>query len=119
MKQSPTNKLTDDILKHLYEHGVFAWREDSNPVPVARKGIIEGFRPPRKRGKPDIMGILPDQGRTLGVEIKVGKDRLRPEQIGFHQTARMKGAAIMVVKDWDDYIRQITPLLEKGDLSTV
>lgn len=105
-KQSPANKLTDDILKYLFSVGVFCWREDSNPVPVATKGLITGFRPPRQKGKPDIMGSMSPFGRTLGVEVKIGKDRLRPEQIGFHANLRKMGGLVLVVKTFEDFINQ-------------
>ena len=64
------------------------------------------MRPSGKAGLPDIMGILQPRGRLLGIEVKTGKDRLRPEQIGFHANARAAGALILVVKDYDDFINQ-------------
>lgn len=111
-KQSPTNELTERIIGHLFRHGVFAWREDANPVPVVRAGVFSGFRPPRKTGKPDIIAILPPRARFLGLELKVGKDRLRPEQIGFHATVAKMGGQVLVVKTWEDYLTQITPILQ-------
>lgn len=82
------------------------------PIPVAGGG----FRPGSKSGIPDIMGILPDKwgfhgGTTLGIEIKTGRDKLRPEQIGFHFTARKLGAVIMVVKDFNDFLSQWNELI--------
>lgn len=79
-----------------------------------------GLRPGSKSGVPDIIGISPalwgdirHEGRFIGIEIKTGKDRLRPEQEGFHHTARKLGAIILVVKDYEDFITQWTELSNK------
>lgn len=110
-----TNETTRDILKFLFASGVFAWRHNVLPIPM------DGgrFRPGGKTGIPDIIGVLcPDLweqsgGKFIGVEIKTGRDRLRPEQIGFHTTARKLGAVIMVVKDYEDFLQQWTQLKKK------
>ena len=97
-----TNETTRDILKSLFACGVFAWRHNVLPIPLPGGGYRSGS----KSGIPDIIGILPVSGKFLGIEIKTGKDRLRPEQIGFHTTARKLGAVIMVVKDFNDFQEQ-------------
>lgn len=116
-KKSLTNETTQRILTFLFHAGVFAWRENVLPIPLPGG---RGFRPGSKSGKPDIVGILPAlwgssmyQGRFLGVEIKTGRDRLRPEQEGFHTQARKLGAVILVVKDFNDFIKQWEQLKQK------
>lgn len=103
---SQTNDTTRDILSFLFAARVFAWRENVLPVPVARAGSVIGFRSGSKSGKPDIMGILSPNGRSLCCEVKTGKDKLRPEQIGFLENARKMGALVMVVKDFKDFLKQ-------------
>lgn len=78
------------------------------PIPVCRNGAVVGFRSGGKSGIPDIVGMLRPHGRFFGVEIKTGRDKLRPEQIGFHSQARKLGAFILVVKDYEDFIDQWT-----------
>ena len=99
---SQTNDTTRSILNFLFLSRVFAWRANVLPIPV----LGGGFRPGGKAGTPDILGILPNTGRFLGVEVKTGRDRLRPEQIGFHKNARDAGALILVVKDFEDFLTQ-------------
>lgn len=111
MKRTPANELTQNILEHLYSIGVFAWREDSTPVPLVRAGVFAGFRPPRKTGKSDIMAVLPPLGRLLCCEVKIGRDRLRPEQVGFLATVDKMGGFTMVVKDFQDYLGKIEKIL--------
>lgn len=107
---SVTNETTKKILEDLYRRDVFAWRQNTGGIPIHGKGGIEGFRPGGKRGIPDILGIQSTvcrecgtKGVFVGVEIKTGKDKLRPEQVGFHETARKLGAKILVVKDFEDF----------------
>lgn len=120
-KKSPTNEATGRILKFLYDAGVYAWRQNVLPIPLPNGG----FRPASKSGQPDIMGIYGGrgvgrdggnaaQGRFIGVEIKRGADRLRPEQEGFHFTARKLGGYIFVAvgktadEIFNDFLRQWT-----------
>lgn len=108
-KTSPTNETTRRILNFLFNVGAFAWRNNVLPIPLPGGG----YRPGSKSGVPDIIGILPAfrgglgyKGTFIGVEVKTGRDKLRPEQEGFHFTARKLGAVILVVKDFDDFKQQ-------------
>lgn len=114
---SPTNRTTTAILSFLFESGVYAYRQNSTGIPDVRKGI---FRPAAKVGLPDIVGILPDtgdyygcKGTYLGVEVKTGKDTLRPEQLGTHENIKRMGGIVLVVKDYEDFINQWNKLWKK------
>ena len=113
VKQSPTNELTNRILNDLFYRKIFAWRHNSAPIPVTKGRSVIGFRSGGKSGQPDIVGILHPLGRYFGIEIKVGKDKLRETQISFHLQAEKSGALIFVVKTWEEYISLVVPLLEK------
>jgi hypothetical protein len=102
MKKSPTNETTNAILDFLFRARIFSFRQNISGIPVPGGG----FRPSGKRGQPDIVGILPPSGRFLGIEVKTGKDRLSPEQIGFHKNSRDAGALILVVHDFNDFLTQ-------------
>ena len=98
-KINQTNVATKRIIEFLtFSVRAFAWRHNVLPVPIPGGG---GFRPGSKAGVPDVLCILPSDGRFLGVEIKKGKDKLRPEQEGFHTQARKLGAIIIVAKGED------------------
>jgi hypothetical protein len=106
VKHSPTNELTKRILNDLYTRGIFSWREDTVGIPT-RDGKL---RPAGKVGKPDIIAILPPAGQFLGIEIKTGKDRIRPEQEGFRRSVEHVGGLYFIVHTWEDYINQISTL---------
>ena len=97
-----TNEITRLILNDLFKRQIFAWRQNTMPIPLPNGG----FRPAAKTGLPDIMAILPG-GKFLGLEIKTNRDRLRPEQEGFIANARRMGADVLVVKSFEDYQNQL------------
>lgn len=102
-KTSQTNETTKRILKYLtfIEHA-FVWRNNVLPVPLQGGGYRSGS----KKGVPDIIGILPNGGVFIGVEVKTGRDKVRVEQEGFHTTAKKLGAVILVVSDFDNFLIQ-------------
>ena len=107
MRSSPANVLTGEILRFLFENGIFAFRCNSTGIWDARKGI---FRPAAKKGLPDILSILPPHGRLIGWEVKIGKDALRPEQKGFIKSAQLMGADVLVVRSLRDFLTQFEKL---------
>ena len=106
MKQSKTNDTTAKILEFLTKQKVFCWRQNVAPIPVARAGSIVGFRSGGKSGISDIVAVLPPTGRGAFIEVKTGKDKLRPEQEGFKRNVTLMGAIYMEVKDFEDFQQQ-------------
>jgi hypothetical protein len=107
-RQSQTNETTSRIIGFLtIRERAFVWRNNVLPVPLPGGG----YRPGSKAGVPDIIGILPETcfccgGCFIGVEVKTGRDKLRPEQEGFIRQATTLGAVILVVKNYEDFIEQ-------------
>ena len=85
--------LVAAVLVELSRRGCFVWR---NPTGVATP--LGTTRPVRYGlpGAPDVLGVLPG-GQLLGVECKVGRDRVRPDQERWHARARALGARVVVV----------------------
>lgn len=115
-KVNQTNVATRRIIEFLtFEYGAFVWRNNVLPIPL----VGGGFRPGSKKGVPDILGILPCNGRFIGVEVKRGRDRLRPEQKGFHIQATNLGALMIVAKGktadeiFDDFLKKFNKLIRK------
>ena len=99
---SATNETTSQILKYLFEKKIFAWRHNTTGIPLAGGG----FRPAAMTGVSDILGIIPPLGRFLAVEVKTGRDRIRPEQVGFLRNIERSGGIALVVKDFNDFLQQ-------------
>lgn len=47
-------------------------------------------------GSPDLVGILRGSGRFIGVEVKLPKLGLEPNQVAWHKAARESGALVYV-----------------------
>jgi len=110
-KQSITNKLTTDVQNFLLKKRVLCWREDSGGVPVHKNGVVTGFKPPAKRGKPDVFGVFPaltnKNGRNmwgvlLALEIKTGKDRLSTVQEAFLKSVKQQGGITWVIHSMEE-----------------
>ena len=87
------------------------------PIPIYREGVVTGFRPGSKSGITDIVGYIPARlfpirgvfsgfAIPLYIEIKTGKDKLRPEQIGFIEQAKKFGCVVLITKDGEDFLCQ-------------
>jgi hypothetical protein len=97
---SQANETTRAILFYLASRGAFVWRNnvgmlrDRNDRPV-RYGLI---------GSSDVLGCI--AGKFIAVEIKTGRDKLRPAQEQFLDEIRCRGGIALVVRpdDWQEVI---------------
>lgn len=105
-KQSKTNETSSKIIELFTRHDILAWRQNTSGIPLHREGVIIGFRPSAKAGISDIIAILPPVGRGVFIEIKTGKDKIRPEQEGFKRNVSLMGGIFLEVKDFQDFLDQ-------------
>lgn len=116
------NNLTTAILAYFEIQGIKAWRQASEGryLPEKRVANVIGqmitvekgrFIPRGKatKGASDIMAIGYG-GRIICIEVKYGKDYQKPEQKGFQKEIEDSGGIYFIVKTWNDFIFQITPL---------
>lgn len=106
MSKTEANKLTNAILKYLQYHGIFCWRQNNGGVydPVKRT-----FRSGSStKGVPDIIAIN-NAGTFIGIEIKVGKDRLSADQIAFKKKIEEHNAKYIVARTLDDVQEIVQP----------
>ncbi len=99
---TPANKLTQDVLNSLYNRGAYAWRANSVGLFDKKLGL---YRPAAKKGVSDVLACY--KGKLIAVEIKIGKDRLSPEQDGFQRSIQSARGIALVVKDLEDFERQL------------
>lgn len=86
---TPTNALTKAILSLLRLEGCHVWRQNNagvfdNTLQVWRAGSSTP-------GLSDVLGYHRATGRFVAVEVKVGADKLSPEQIQFLDEVRRAG----------------------------
>lgn len=112
-KSSPANTLTKQILNYLFSQRVFAWRNSVGAFGGLRANGEKMFLQFGKVGSPDIIAIMPKAGRFLGLEVKIGSDRLRPEQISFKRQAELCGGLYIVVKDFEGFLSEFAKIQGK------
>ena len=98
VKISITNQLTNQILHFLYEHGAYAWRQNTGGVYDQKRGI---YRTAPKKGISDILCCY--RGQLIAIEIKIGSDRLSPEQEGFLENISAVGGNSCVARDFEGF----------------
>lgn len=62
------------------------------------------FRASAKKGVSDVLAV--HRSWLIAIEIKIGKDQLSDEQIGFMRNIEHTGGVVMVVKDFEDFEKQ-------------
>jgi hypothetical protein len=95
------NQITARLLIELPKAfpGMRVWR--NNRVDVMALGAGGNMRRVRAGidGQGDITGIAAPNGRRIEIEVKAGKDRLRPSQIAFEKMIRAAGGVYVVCRD--------------------
>lgn len=94
-KTSSANKLTNEIIDFIYRAGGYAWKQSSVGVFDSKQAI---FRASAKKGVSDILACF--KGQLIAVEIKIGKDRLSPEQEGFLMNVSAAGGSTFIASDF-------------------
>lgn len=109
---SEANDLTNFILEYFLKKKIFAVRHGvaagvshgaNGKKYFVRGGILGGH---------DIFVWIPNY-RFLGIEIKIGKDKLRPEQEGFHKNIVTMGHLSWVVRSREDFLEKANLLLNR------
>lgn len=96
---SEHNDLRNRILIWLSGKGFLAW---SNVVLVGRALTSDAIIHAGGKGRPDIMAVAPKDAKFWGVEVKVGKDKLRPEQKVFRDQLIKRGGIFIEARSLQD-----------------
>ena len=95
---SASTELTNQIIQYIYERGGYAWRANSVGVFDTK---LARFRASAKKGVADVLSCF--KGRLVAVEVKIGVDRLSPEQEGFLSNIRHTGGYAIVAKEFEEF----------------
>jgi hypothetical protein len=98
------NDLTKTIIWDMYHvrEGV-AYRINNGAVFDRKKGVYR--KGVQRRGIPDIIGII--DGRFIGIEVKIGKDRQSADQKEIEKEIGDAGGVYFIAKSYDDYLEKI------------
>ena len=106
----PTRQLTEadqmtaDILTYLDAHVFSAWGQPNRGEFDPKTGKWRPY-PNARRGVADILGFRRTDGRFLGVEVKAGTDRPRPEQTQFLNELQAAGGLAFITYSFAGFVQ--------------
>ena len=97
-------QMTSDILTYLDTHGFSAWGQPNRGEydPKTNKWRPH---PNSRRGVPDILGFRLSDAKFLGVEVKAGTDRPRPEQTQFLNELQAAGGLAFIAYSFAGFVQ--------------
>lgn len=96
---SSATELTNQIIDYVYRQGGYAWRASSVGVYDSK---MQKFRAAAKKGVSDVLVCF--MGNLVAVEVKIGKDRLSDEQVGFMRNIDHAGGHSIVASDFEQFV---------------
>jgi hypothetical protein len=94
-KQSPANSLTDAVISLIKLLGGTAYRISSQGTYMAKIDLMVAST--QKKGLPDVVAIL--KGQFIGIEVKIGKDRMSEHQLKRKEEIEKAGGRFIVARD--------------------
>jgi hypothetical protein len=101
------NDLTKLICAWLKMNGYFAARVNTTGTYNAKLGKF--IRSGSTNGMADITSVI--NGKHVSIEVKVCRDRPRPDQIKVQEQIRSAGGVYIFVHSFDDFLEQIKNLI--------
>ena len=110
MKQKVNaNSLTNAIVDYLNHKGYVVWRSNTVGIYDPVKKIYRK-NPKTRKGISDICGFSKEDGKFIGIEIKVGYDKLSQDQIYFREDVLSAGGIYIVAHDLDSFMNEFEKL---------
>ena len=105
-----TNQLTHACVNLLRAKGAFAWRNSTVGIfdPVKKQYRTNSDR--QSIGAADILAVY--RGVPIAVEVKVGKDRQRPEQKRWAEALTAAGGIYIIAQDTTDAVIELLNKLD-------
>ncbi len=94
--------ITGAILAFLTHHGYTVWRQNTTGIYDVAKARWR-VNPQGRRGVPDIIGFRNADGIFIGVEVKAGRDQLRPDQKQFLNELKAAGGLAFVAHSFAQF----------------
>lgn len=106
---NPHSVLVNQILVALSRAGVLAWKNHTGMgVSLSGNPIKFGLV-----GSSDILGVIPPDGRFLGVEVKTGTGKQRKRQGKFETAVASRGGLYIVARSVEDALAAIPSISER------
>jgi len=101
-RDDTANGLTKCIIRYLTMQGAFVTRLNSTGI---YRNDIKKFVPnTQRKGMPDVYALI--NGKTLFIEVKIGKDRLSDHQINVKKESEANGANYIIARNFTDFLNK-------------
>lgn len=107
MKKSTETDLVRGCLALLKLYRVMAWRNNTGAVRSTYNGKTR-FTRYGMAGSPDIIAIRPHNGKFIGIECKVGKNKMTDTQEAFAKQVRESGGEYHEIRE----VRQLENIVK-------
>jgi len=103
----PERIIQNSIIKYLHLKGIFCWNVRNGATYNKNLNGGKGGYQARSsmKGISDIIGIHPDDGRLIALEVKTAKGRPTPEQKDFIYHINRSGGIAGIVRSVEDVIK--------------
>ena len=102
-RDDTANGLTQCVCSYLKMHGYFVGRVNTTGTYNQKLGRF--IKSGSTKGMADVTAVI--RGKHVSIEIKVGRDKPRPEQLKVKEQIEQSGGVYMFVRSYDDFLRQI------------
>jgi len=106
-RDDTANGLTECVCKWLELNGFFAARINTTGTynVKLKRFVFSGS----KKGMADVTSVI--NGKHISIEIKIGNDRPRPEQLKVKTEIEKAGGNYIFVRNFDDFLTQIKNII--------
>ena len=101
-RDDTANGLTKCIIRYLTMQGAFVTR--LNSTGIYRQDIQKFVPNTQRKGMPDVYALI--GGKTLFIEIKIGYDKMSPEQLKVQKESEANGASYIVARNFTDFLNE-------------
>lgn len=101
-KPSTANGLTTAICDFILYSGGDAQRINTTGIMRKVNGTMKWTRGGGRKGAADIHAII--KGRAVSIEVKIGKDKVSPEQIREKERIERAGGLYFIATDMDSFL---------------
>lgn len=103
------NELTKLIIEWLKVHGYFGARINTQGNYNAKLGRF--VRSGSTKGMADINAVV--NGKSVSIEVKIGKDKIRESQIKVKSEIEAAGGVYFIAKNFDNFLEQIKQVINE------
>ncbi len=106
-KKSPTNALTADIKQYVKSIGGHAIR--INSMGTYNEKLGKYIKSGSDNGVSDLLICI--KGKMICTELKLGRDKMRPEQILFQKQIETAGGRYLITSSLESFKQQLNQLI--------